>query len=167
MSRNAKPSYSYQLLHLLAKGGEIRRITKSMYTFSKDIRVVGFAYSPFYYGLEDALTLRGIWDQGSNPVIVTSRRIRNGVREFGGRNYVLHRINKAHFFGYDLMKIGDLWIPVSDAEKTLIDLLYFRHNIGGEVLANLKKTLDRKRLEGYLKSYDRRLAMDVFRKLKD
>ena len=165
-AHRANPNYAYIILNNLVSGNEVRRITRGMYTFHEDIRVVGFAFNPFYYGLEDALTVRGLWEQGSNPVVITPRRIRNGIRKFYGRNYVLRRISKAHFFGHELVKYGDFWIPVSDLEKTIIDFAYFRHYLRKDVLLELVPRINKAKLRGYLARYDPRLAHGVMRMLK-
>ena len=74
--------YVNTLLNHLSKKGEIKRITKGVYTFKNEIEVVGFAFPPFYYGLQEALSLRKMWDQETNPVVITSRKIRTGIRKF-------------------------------------------------------------------------------------
>lgn len=162
-SQGAKKEYAYTLLHNLIARKEVIRITRGAYTFHKEIRVVGFAFSPFYYGLEDALSIRGIWEQGANPIIITRRKIRNGVRKFIGRNYVLHKIDKKHFFGHELFKIGGIWVPVSDIEKTFIDLVYFRHYIRDDVLDYMRRNVKVEKLNGYLKTYDERFSAKVLR----
>jgi predicted transcriptional regulator of viral defense system len=160
-ARKANKEYAYMMLHNLAKRNEIIRITRGVYSFHKDVRIVGFAFQPFYYGLEDALTIRKLWEQGSNPVIVTPRRVRNGVRAFSGRNYVLHRISGKHFFGYELLRYGNIWIPVSDTEKTLIDFIYFKHYLRDDVAMKMIKQVDAKKMRSYLKRYDKRTADKV------
>lgn len=160
-SQGASKEYAYTLLHNMAARKEITRITRGTYTFHGDVRVVGFAFTPFYYGLEDALSIRGIWEQGANPVIITYRKIRIGTRSFLQRNYVIHRIDRRHFFGFELVKYGDLWIPVSDAEKTIIDFVYFNHYLRPDALRKLKKDVDIGKIRRYLKAYDRRFSDKV------
>lgn len=164
-SRKARAGYVYLLLHNLMKRKEVTRVTKGVYTFHRNMHVVGFAFEPFYYGMEDALTIRGLWGQQANPVIVTARKARNGIRIFRDRNYVLHRIDPDHFFGYELLKHEDIWIPVSDPEKTLIDFFYFRRHLENGVLKILLRLVDGKKLDGYLKRYDRRFAGKVIRSI--
>ena len=149
------------MLHNLEKKGEVYRITSGIYTFQEDIRVVGFAFRPFYYGLEDALYLRGLLEQGSNPVIISTRKVRSGLRSFRGRNYVIHRIGSRHFFGFELIRSGDMWIPVSDVEKTLLDLIYFRHYIQDDSLKGIMRLISKDKIERYLKRYDLRFANKV------
>jgi predicted transcriptional regulator of viral defense system len=145
--------YSKRLLHLLLSKGEIARITRGIYTFHDDVTVVGFAFQPFYYGLEDALRIRRLSLQGTNPLVLTARNVRMGVRQFKGRNYVVYRVRKEHFFGYSLVKYGDFWIPVSDIEKTIIDMIYFDNGIRDELWPGLIKSMNIKNLNRYLKRY--------------
>jgi predicted transcriptional regulator of viral defense system len=151
--KGIKPGYLRRMVNYLLHKRRIIRITKGTYTFHDDISVVGFAFTPFYYGLENALTIRKLWDQNTNPAVITWRNIRTGQRRFGDGNYSVHRISKRLFFGYELIRYYDFWLPVSDCEKTLIDLVYFGHDIDEEVLAVLRKAIDRAKLDEYLKSY--------------
>ncbi len=145
--------YSKRLVHILLSRKEITRITRGVYTFHSNLNVVGFAFAPFYYGLEDALRIRGLSGQGTNPMVVTSRNVRAGIRQFKGSNYLVFRIDKRFFFGYDLVKVGNFWLPVSDLEKTVIDMVHFNGMIRDELLPGIIKALDRKRLNDYLKRY--------------
>ncbi len=151
--KGIKPAYLKRLINYLIKRREIIRITKGVYTFHDDITVAGFAFRPFYYGLENALTLRGLWEQGTNPMILTPRNVRTGIRKFGSGNYSIFRIKKQLFFGYDLIKYYDFWIPVSDYEKTLIDLVYFKRYIRKDVAYEIRKRINKKKLNHYLKTY--------------
>ncbi|MFH0927029.1 MAG: hypothetical protein V1822_00435, partial [Candidatus Micrarchaeota archaeon] len=53
------------------------------------------------------------------------------------------------------------WVPVSDVEKTLIDMVHFRQPISGEVAAEFKKRVDKKKLKAYLGRCSARLAKKV------
>ncbi len=152
--RGISRAYLKRMVNHMLKTQEIKRITSGIYTFHDDITVVGFAFRPFYYGLENALTLRKLWEQGTNPVVVTPRNVRGGVRKFGEGNYLIQRIDKRLFFGYDLIRYYDFWIPVSDYEKTLIDFVYFDHYLRPDVLSTLKREVDKKKISKYLGAYD-------------
>ena len=143
-------AYLHLLVHNMLASGELKRITRGVYTFRDDVQVAGFGFTPFYYGLQDALSLHGFWEQEANPVIITPRRVRQGVREFNGRNFVLRRIERKMFFGFSMQRSSGLWIPVSDPEKTLIDFAYYREPLGKDALAALSEKIDRKRLAAYL-----------------
>ena len=157
--------YLKTLIHNLLARGEIRRITKGTYTFHDDADVVCFAFSPSYYGLEDALSIRKISEQGTNPVVVTLRNVRRGARRYDGKNYLVYHLDKSLFFGYEQIKRGDFWIPVSDIEKTVIDMVYFKVGISDELWPEILAAIDRKRLDGYLKRYNKRFQENVNRLL--
>jgi predicted transcriptional regulator of viral defense system len=155
--------YLHLLVHNLLAKGEVRRITRGVYTFSSDVQLVGFGFRPFYYGLQDALSLRNLWEQESNPVVITPRRVRAGVRRFEGANYLVKRMQRSMFFGFETLKYGDFWIPVSDVEKTLIDFIYFRQPLGRETVNEVKKRIKKKKLDEYL----RRCPAWVKRKVRE
>ena len=146
-------AYLKRLVNYLMNSGELKRITKGTYTLHDEMTVVGFAFQPFYYGLENALTIRKLWEQGTNPIVITPKKARTGIRKFGGSNYVVQRIGKKLFFGYELIKYYDFWIPVSDPEKTLLDFVYFKHYLRADVSKKLKCMIQKKKLTAYLKRY--------------
>lgn len=154
-------SYLFVLIHNLSKSGELKRIARGFYSFQEEIEVVGFAFSPFYYGLQEALSLRNLWEQETNPVIITPRRVRVGVRGFAGRNFLVKRIERKMFFGFETLKYYDFWIPVSDAEKTLIDFVYFREHLPKEALKEIKTKIRPVVLKNYLKKCSKKLAEKV------
>ena len=143
-------AYRNLLVHNLLKKGEMVRITKGRYTFQKDSCVFGFAFSPFYYGLQEALSLRKLWGQETVPVIITAKKFRPGIREIGGSKIIIKRIGRKMFFGFDFVKQFDFELPVSDPEKTLIDFAYFRQQLDPAVLHEIKKRIDGQKLRQYL-----------------
>jgi predicted transcriptional regulator of viral defense system len=158
--------YLRTLLRNLVKKGELKRISKGAYTFREEAAVAGFAFQPFYYGLEEALTLRKLWEQETNPVIMTPRRVRSGVRAFLGTNIIVRRISRRMFFGFSMVRHYGMWLPVSDVEKTLIDFFHFREHLPGAALAEIRKQMRKDVLEGYLKRCPKRLAAKVRNALK-
>ena len=148
--REASQGYHKLIIQNLLKSGKIHKITKGAYTFHNEVQYAGFAFEPFYYGLEDALSLRGLWEQETNPIIVTPRRVKNGIRQFDSRNYLVRRISRNMFFGYSLMEYERFHIPVSDIEKTLIDLVYFNEKVPDDVVAEIIRKLNRETLDSYL-----------------
>ncbi len=150
-TKKISKGYLHLLVHNLLARKKLKRITKGFYSFNGDAQVVGFAFQPFYYGLQDALSLRNLWEQETNPVVITPRKVRTGLRKFGESNYVVKRIERKMFFGYNMVKYGDFWIPVSDAEKTLIDFAYYNQPLDENTRKELRKKIDRKKLLEYLK----------------
>lgn len=153
--------YLDQLLHNLVKQNKIIRITNGSYTFKKDLMVSGFAYSPFYYGLQEALSLRNLHEQETNPIIITTNKIKPGIKTIQGSNVLLRRIDCKYFFGFDFIKYYDMEIPVSDYEKTLIDFVYYNEPLSKEVINELKKKIDKKKLEKYLSRYPEKIRYKI------
>src|SRR5438445_3842003 len=155
--------YAALLLHNLAKRGEVKRITKGWYTVHDDPLVSVFGFKPAYIGLQEALSLRELWEQESNVVLVTALRVRPGVRRVMGSNVVLHRMRDRYVFGFDYLKYGEFMLPVSDREKTLIDLVYFNESPGGRVMRRIAKGADKGKLNRYLQSYPKAFRRRVRR----
>lgn len=149
-SRGASNGYHKLILQNLLRAGKLKKFAKGCYSFHDEVQYVGFAFYPFYYGLEDALSLRGIWNQQTNPVVITPRKVRNGVRTYDGRNYIIRRIDRKMFFGYGFITYGEFQIPVSENEKTFIDLIYFRESISHDVLVDLLRSVKVDELQDYL-----------------
>lgn len=164
-NRISKP-YSNLLVHNMLKSGELHRIAKGVYSFQSDAMVSGFAFSPFYYGLQEALSLRNLWEQETNPVIITPKKIRPGLRQIMGSNVLVRRISRKMFFGFDLVKYYDFWLPVSDAEKTLIDFVYFKEHLPKEALEELAAKINKKKLGQYLKKCNSKTSDKVKKLIK-
>jgi predicted transcriptional regulator of viral defense system len=164
--KKASRGYVSLILSNLVKKGELNRIGRGVYTFLNDSSASGFAFSPFYYGLQDALSIRGIWEQETNPVIITPRKVRQGTRQAMGTNVTVRRISPKMFFGYDIIKYHGMAVPVSDLEKTIIDFVCFKEPIHPEVILEMKKRLRKDVLENYLKRVNWKTRKTVERLLK-
>ncbi len=149
-------AYTSLLLHNLERRGEVQRMVKGWYTARGDPSLAVFAFRPAYLGLQEALSLRDLWEQETSVVIVTCISVRPGVREILGSNAILHRIDAKYFFGFDYLDYGGIAMPVSDVEKTLIDLVYYRELPGTDVLRRLAKEADESKLREYLLRYPQR-----------
>lgn len=155
--------YSLLMLHNLSERGELNRITRGWYTIHKDPIVSVFALKPAYVGLQGALSLRDLWEQETNVVLVTCGKAKPGVRTVMGDRVVVHRIAPKYFFGFDYLPYGEFHVPVSDLEKTLIDLVYYEESPGADVLGEVGKRADRRVMANYLAKYPQAFAR-VFRK---
>jgi len=154
-------NYAYLLARNLIKRGIIKRIVKGFYSLHEDPVITVFCFKPSYIGLQEALSLHNLWEQETSTIIITAKRIRPGVRKVFGSNVILHRLSPKYLFGYELMEYGNFHIPVSDIEKTLIDLVYFNEVLDKKVLTRIKKKIDRKKLEKYLKPYSKKFKKKV------
>ncbi len=166
---NLKISQAYLkvLIHNLLKKRDIKKIGKGKYTFQDDASFAGFAFEPFYYGLQHALTLHRLWNQATNLVIITPRKVRTGTREIMGQRVIIRRINPKLFFGYETIPYYGKWLPVSTIEKTLIDFVYYKQKILPETLNEIKKRLNQKKLQKYLKKCPKWVKKRVEKILKN
>jgi hypothetical protein len=98
-----------------------------------------------------ALSFHDLWEQETIPVILTSRKIRQGIRKIMNANVLVRRLDAKYSFGYDYHKQGDIYLPYSDIEKTLIDMVYFKEKLDEEFIRNIK--INMKKLDLYLKRY--------------
>ena len=159
--------YAHLLLHNLVKKGEIYRLTKGCYSKESDPILAVFCFKPAYLGLQEALSLDNLWEQETNPVIITARKAREGVRQALGNNIVIYRISPRYFFGFELFKYGDFFLPVSDIEKTLIDLVYFKNIPSEKTLREIKKRIQSAKLNSYLKRYSQGIRRAVEKMIGD
>jgi len=151
--------YVKQIVRNLIKQGKIQRIGKGIYTSLDESSLAVFCFSPSYLGLQDALSFHNLWEQETNPVIITTNNVRKGIRKVFGRNVVIKGINPKYLFGYEYYKYPledrDIYLPYSDIEKTFIDMVYFRQFLDKETIKEFKKRIDVKKLKGYLKAYSK------------
>jgi len=70
-------------------------------------------------------------------------------------------------FGFEYMEYGGFWLPVSDLEKTVIDFAYFGEFLPKEVLRRLKRKLDKRKVNSYLKRYELKDRRKIIKKLKE
>ncbi|HRS42758.1 MAG TPA: hypothetical protein P5530_02695 [Candidatus Diapherotrites archaeon] len=150
-------NYLDLLLHNLVRDNKIVRLTNGVYSFNKDLMYSVFAYSPAYYGLQEALSLRNLHEQETNPIIITTNKIKSGLRTIQGSNVILRRISRKYFFGIEYIRYYDIYIPVSDYEKTLIDFIYYNEPLSKDVINELKKKIDKSKLQNYLSKYPKKI----------
>ncbi|MDD5112295.1 MAG: hypothetical protein PHG85_07105 [Candidatus Altiarchaeota archaeon] len=158
--------YHKQLLRNLLKQGRIKRLAKGCYTAKSDPSLAVYCYKPAYLGLQDALSFHNLWEQETIPVILTSRRIRPGIRTVMESNVLIRRMEGRHMFGFEYHKEDGSLLPYSDLEKTLIDMVYYRQELSKDALKELRKRIDGRKLEDYLKRYPKRIRTRTLDALK-
>jgi len=159
----SQKGYVHLLVHNLIKAGKIKKIVKGFYTVHDDPVVSVFCFKPAYIGLQDALSFHGIWDQETNVVIISSKKIRTGLRKILGSNVMLRNIKPKYMFGSQLIKYDNLYIPISDLEKTMIDFVYFGEHLDKQTLRVIKRRIDIKKTEAYLKHYPKKFRDKVMK----
>ncbi|MEA1904692.1 MAG: hypothetical protein U9M97_02280 [Candidatus Hadarchaeota archaeon] len=145
-------NYAYVVMNHLLKRGEIKRITRGYYTIHDDPSLLVYCLKPAYVGLQDAMSFHNLWEQETLPVIITSRRVRCGIRKVMEHNVLVRRISREYLFGYEHHRHGDFSLPVSDVEKTFIDMVYFGE-IEKSLVRGFEARIDRERLGEYLRRY--------------
>jgi predicted transcriptional regulator of viral defense system len=160
-----KSNYAKLLVSNLLKKRKIKKVGKGIYTKHNESSLAVFAFNPAYLGLQSALSYLGIWEQEVIPVIITSNKVRRGIRKVMGTNIFIRNVDKRHFFGFEFVKEGDFYLPYSDLEKTFIDLIVFNQKVDKAVLKNIKRRVDIKKLDSYLKLYSPNLRRRIGRLL--
>ncbi len=145
--------YTKQLIRNMILRGKVKRLAKGCYTKYDNINLSVYCFKPSYLGLQDALSIHNLWEQETIPIIITIRKVRQGIRKILGLNVMIRRISGKYFFGFDYLKDGDFYFPYSDIEKTFIDMIYYKQYISKEILREFKKKLDKNKLKAYLKNY--------------
>lgn len=160
-----KSQYTKLLISNLIRQGKIKRLTKGYYTIHNDISIAVFCFKPAYLGLQSALSIHGLWEQETIPIILTTTKTRIGIREVLNNNIYIRRLDKNHFFGYSQIREGSYYIPYSDIEKTFIDMIIFKQKIAPEILKEIRKKIDKKILIKYLKYYSEKARKEIIKKL--
>lgn len=149
-------SYAKTLVNYLIKRGKISKLAKGRYTRYNETALAVFCFQPAYLGLQSALSYYRIWEQETIPVILTARPVRTGIRDVNGSNIFIRKVRKRYMFGFSYEQEGDFYIPYSDLEKTVIDMVVFRQRMDKAVLKKLKEKINKKTLITYLKRYPKK-----------
>jgi hypothetical protein len=150
-------------LSRMVKKKKICKIVKGVFSLERRDEIIGFAFTPFYYGGLAALMIRDLIDDQVKMEVMTTRRVkRSFIEVYGGTSVVaLHHIPKKYYFGFENLKYGNIVVPVSNPEKTLIDLFYYKKRVPPQDYGELLKRVRIKVLRKYLKTYDKRTAKIV------
>jgi predicted transcriptional regulator of viral defense system len=159
-----KKDYAKLFVSNLIKKKKIYKIGKGVYTKYDEVSLSVFAFSPAYIGLQSALSFYGIWEQETIPVILTTKKVRRGIRQFMGSNVLVRNIDKKYFFGFELQKDESFYLPYSDLEKTFIDMIVFNQPLDSEVLKKIKEKIDKKKFEKYVKRYSKKMQDKIRKK---
>ena len=152
----------------MAKAGKVFTILKGSYSLQRRDELSGFAFAPFYYGGLAALMVRDLIDDQVKMEIMTTRAVKRSFVSIydGSSSVIIHHTPRKYYFGFGDVSYGNITVPVSDPEKTLIDLFYYKIRLSIQDNADLLKAVSRKKLAGYLKAYDKRMAKRVLNFVK-
>jgi len=158
--------YAKQLIRNLILKGVIKKLAKGFYSIEENPELLVFCLQPAYLGLQNALSFYNLWEQETIPVVITSRRVRQGIRKVAGMNVLVRRIEKKYFFGVDYTEDSSDYLPYSDIEKTAIDMVYFNEPLSRGVINKIKKRMDKQKLQVYLRHYPKRIRERVLKTFK-
>ncbi len=152
-------------LSRMVRDERIYSVIKGVFSLQKHDELSGFAFAPFYYGGVAALMIRDLIDDQVKMEVMTTRRVKKSFVEIykGESRVILHHIPKKYYFGFEDFKYGNLIVPVSKPEKTLIDLFYYKRRLSMQDYSNLLKSIDLVLLNKYLRKYDGRTRKIVQR----
>ena len=156
--------YKKQLIRNLISKNRIKKLTKGFYTIHDDTSLAVFCFKPSYLGLQDSLSFHELWEQETIPVIITSRKIRQGIRKIFGMNVLIRRIDKKYLFGFEYYNHDKFYLPYSDIEKTFIDMIYFKQKMNNKILKNMIKRINKEKLNSYLKFYSKGFREKIMNK---
>src|SRR3989338_4877904 len=160
-----KRSYAKLLVSTLLKKNVLKKIGKGVYTIHEESSLSVFAYTPAYLGLQSALSYHKLWEQETIPIVITTRKVRRGVRVVLGSNILVRNIDTKYFFGFEYVLDGKFYVTYSDIEKTAIDLTVFRVRVDKVLCNAIRKRVDKDKLSKYLKRYPLKLQELVKKKL--
>jgi len=166
VERIVNRDYAKQVFNSLVKQGKIKRLTNGYYTKHEDPSLLVFCFGPSYLGLQSALSIHGLWEQETIPIILTSKKARIGLRNINGSKCYVRRINKKYMFGFEYLDDGGFYLPYSDLEKTVIDFIVFNEKITNDVLVKIKKRINKDKLNKYLGNYSSKINKKVQSVLK-
>src|SRR3989338_2828158 len=164
-TRKARSQNTKQCIRRLVSSGKVKRLAKGYYTMHDDPSRLVFCLQPAYLGLQDALSFHNLSEQETIPVIITTQRVRQGIRVILGSNVLIRRINKKYFFGVHYGVQGNIALPYSDIGKTAIDMAYFNQRISRGVLSGIRQGIKKNQVQRYLARYPKMIRSRIARVL--
>ena len=164
-SKKKVKQYTKRIINYLLARNKIKQLTKGYYTKYYDNSLAVFCFQPAYLGLQDALSFYNLWEQESIPIIITGKKIRQGIRNVLGGNILIRRIEKKYIFGIEYYQCDKIALPYSDIEKTFIDMVYFRERLSDELIFEFKKRINMKKFHLYLRRYPKKIRDKVIKVL--
>jgi predicted transcriptional regulator of viral defense system len=168
VSRSATRTSVQVTLFRLVRDGRLYRVAKGVFSLRDNAEYTGFAFSPFYYGGLSALMIRDLIDDQVKLEIMTTKTVRKSHMALfdGSVEVILHHVSSARYFGFDMIAYGGIEVPVSNPEKTLIDLFYYGIRLPIQDYSELLRVVSREKVRGYLKVYDKHTATVVLNFIK-
>ena len=156
---NASPQKTKYFLETYTRKGLFSRLKKGLYSLknssASDEVIANALYVPSYISMEYAMARHGIIPESVFEITsITTKPSR--VFTFEEKNFSYCTIKKSAFTGYEMFENGIEKFLMADAEKSLIDYLYFV-SLGKKSLSeriDIRK-LKRNKLKRYARLFNR------------
>jgi predicted transcriptional regulator of viral defense system len=129
------PGFNKMNLIYWQEKGYIKKIKNNWYCFtdkeiSQDVlfNIANKIYAPSYISLETALSFYGFIPEAVFLTTSISTLKTNEFDTFTGR-FSYKSVKKNIFFGYKIIKRNNLSVKIAEAEKAILDFLYFNSTI--------------------------------------
>jgi len=163
----------YKVKYFLEKesdGGVLLRLKRGLYCLTTDMpaeeEIANRLYKPSYISFEYALSNYSILPEMTYSVsCATTKSTRNF--EVQGKNFVYYKIKRRAYTGYGLVNRQGKSFLMAEAEKAVVDYLYFVALGKKSVNERLNTTsLDKGKLLDYGRLFQRDKLMDLISELK-
>lgn len=175
------PGYDLNALTRWQRKGYIHKIRNGYYRFAdssisgdKDLFFISNQiYQPSYISLQSAFRWYDFIPEGVfTPTAVSTRKTLNFMTPSGLFSY--KTIKQKLFWGYNLMKYGELSIKIANPEKAFLDFLYLYPHIENEEdffelrlnIIEINARLNWDRMDSYLTIYNVKSLTSRVEKLK-
>ena len=133
--RNIDPAFHRRRLNEWQDKGYIKKIIRGFYIFSDIVvdeeilyKVSNQIYYPSYISLESALSYYNLIPETIYGITAISTRKTYHFSTYLGEFYY-RSIKPSLFFGYNLIKIKNIYIKMASIEKTLLDYFYLHPDL--------------------------------------
>ncbi|RLC35942.1 hypothetical protein DRH27_06030 [Candidatus Falkowbacteria bacterium] len=166
--RTIFPDFDHRRFYEWQKKGYIKKVINNFYIFSdKELSdsemnfIANKLYEPSYLSLEYALNYYSLIPEVVFlRTSVTTKKTKKIQSEIN--NFSYQKIKKDIFFGYKIIKAGNISYKIAEPEKAILDFFYLRKDINTsediyELRVNkisFKETVSQKKLREYLKIYN-------------
>lgn len=133
--RNIDPAFHRRRLNEWQGKGYIKKIIRGFYIFSDIVvdeevlyKISNQIYYPSYISLESALSYYNLIPETIYGITAISTRKTYHFSTYLGEFYY-RSIKPSLFFGYNLIKIKDIYIKMASIEKTILDYFYLHPDL--------------------------------------
>lgn len=177
--KNIFPDFDNRRLYEWQKQGYLKNISRQFYVFSDmELRdadkyfIANRLFEPSYISLEYALGYYSLIPETVHQITsITTRKTKIVDTPLGAFQY--RSLKENLFFGYVIIKSGNVSFKIAELEKALLDFLYLRSDIkNNNDIDELRidwdiyrEKIDQKKMNDYLQAYDSKVLYQKFIKI--